>query len=107
MPNYITLATCQLNQFALDFEGNLERIITSIKEAKARKATLRLGPELVGTIMPPNNPLLIRLQEITGYGCYDHLYALFYMLLDNVDLSLVSAWNLIFFFILGRCLRSK
>lgn len=50
------LATCQLNQWALDFEGNLERIILSIKKAKEAKATLRVGPEL----------------EITGYGCLDH-----------------------------------
>lgn len=51
-----TLATCQLNQWALDFEGNLERILLSIKKAKEAKATLRVGPEL----------------EITGYGCLDH-----------------------------------
>lgn len=37
-------------------EGNVARIIASIREAKARGATLRVGPEL----------------EITGYGCYDH-----------------------------------
>lgn len=56
MPNYMTLATCNLNQWALDWEGNVERIISSIQEAKVRQATLRVGPEL----------------EITGYGCYDH-----------------------------------
>lgn len=56
MPNYMTLATCSLNQWALDWEGNVDRIISSIREAKVRRATLRVGPEL----------------EITGYGCYDH-----------------------------------
>ena len=56
MPNYMTLATCSLNQWALDWEGNVDRIISSIREAKVRNATLRVGPEL----------------EITGYGCYDH-----------------------------------
>ena len=56
MPNYMTLATCNLNQWALDWEGNLDRIISSIRLAKDKKATLRVGPEL----------------EITGYGCYDH-----------------------------------
>lgn len=56
MPNYMTLATCNLNQWALDWEGNAERIISSIQIAKAKGATLRVGPEL----------------EITGYGCYDH-----------------------------------
>ncbi|HIO50540.1 TPA: glutamine-dependent NAD(+) synthetase [Candidatus Poribacteria bacterium] len=50
-----TLATCNLNQWALDFEGNLERILASIEEAKNRDACYRLGPEL----------------EITGYGCED------------------------------------
>ncbi|KAH6915858.1 hypothetical protein BKA70DRAFT_1253990 [Coprinopsis sp. MPI-PUGE-AT-0042] len=56
MGHLITVATCSLNQWALDFEGNYERIMESIKVAKERKATLRVGPEL----------------EIPGYGCYDH-----------------------------------
>ncbi|KAM0786312.1 glutamine-dependent NAD(+) synthetase [Microbotryomycetes sp. NB124-2] len=56
MPNLITVATCSLNQWSLDFEGNLERILESIKVAKERGARLRIGPEL----------------EITGYGCQDH-----------------------------------
>ncbi|TIA90965.1 hypothetical protein E3P99_01305 [Wallemia hederae] len=51
----ITLAT-SLNQWALDFQGNYERILESIKISKARGASLRVGPEL----------------EITGYGCLDH-----------------------------------
>jgi NAD+ synthase (glutamine-hydrolysing) len=51
-----TLATCNLNQWALDFDGNLARIRASIAEAKARGARFRLGPEL----------------EVTGYGCEDH-----------------------------------
>ncbi len=50
-----TLATCNLNQWALDFEGNLARISESIRIAKARGAKFRLGPEL----------------EIPGYGCED------------------------------------
>jgi len=52
----MTVATCTLNQWALDFDGNLERIHESCKQAKARGATYRLGPEL----------------EICGYGCEDH-----------------------------------
>lgn len=51
-----TLATCNLNQWALDFDGNLARIRASIAEAKAHGARYRLGPEL----------------EVTGYGCEDH-----------------------------------
>lgn len=56
MVQLITLATCNLNQWALDFEGNRDRIIESIRQAKAKGATFRTGPEL----------------EITGYGCLDH-----------------------------------
>ncbi len=51
-----TLATCNLTQWALDFEGNLGRIIESIQIAKESGARYRLGPEL----------------EIPGYGCEDH-----------------------------------
>ena len=51
-----TLATCNLNQWALDFEGNCDRIIESIALAKKAGAKYRLGPEL----------------EITGYSCEDH-----------------------------------
>ena len=56
--SFITVATCNLNQWSMDFDGNLERIIASIKQAKSLGATYRLGPEL----------------EITGYGCQDHFY---------------------------------
>ncbi|KAM8939710.1 glutamine-dependent NAD(+) synthetase [Pelodytes ibericus] len=58
MGRKVTLATCSLNQWALDFEGNLIRILESIKVAKERGARYRLGPEL----------------EICGYGCSDHYY---------------------------------
>lgn len=54
--NLVTVATCSLDQWALDFEGNLARIRASIREAKARGARFRVGPEL----------------EIPGYGCEDH-----------------------------------
>ena len=54
------LATCNLNQWSLDFEGNTARIIESIETAKTRGARYRLGPEL----------------EITGYSCEDHFLEL-------------------------------
>ena len=54
------LATCNLNQWSLDFEGNTARIIESIEIAKSRRARYRLGPEL----------------EITGYSCEDHFLEL-------------------------------
>ncbi|KAJ5155250.1 glutamine-dependent NAD(+) synthetase [Penicillium capsulatum] len=56
MANLITVATCSLNQWALDWEGNLARIKRSIHQAKEAGASLRTGPEL----------------EISGYGCLDH-----------------------------------
>jgi hypothetical protein len=37
-----TLATCNLNQWALDFDGNLRRIIKSIEDAKAKGARYRV-----------------------------------------------------------------
>ena len=46
MGHLTTLATCNLNQWALDFDGNQERIIESIRQAKAAGASLRVGPEL-------------------------------------------------------------
>lgn len=50
------IATCNLNQWAMDFDDNLARIKQSIVNAKAQGAKLRLGPEL----------------EISGYSCEDH-----------------------------------
>ncbi|KAI9889188.1 MAG: glutamine-dependent NAD(+) synthetase [Vezdaea aestivalis] len=56
MGHLTTVATCSLNQWALDWDGNRDRIVESIKRAKAKGASLRVGPEL----------------EVTGYGCLDH-----------------------------------
>uniref|UniRef100_A0A670YCK9 Glutamine-dependent NAD(+) synthetase n=1 Tax=Pseudonaja textilis TaxID=8673 RepID=A0A670YCK9_PSETE len=46
MGRTVTVATCALNQWALDFDGNLERIFKSIEIAKEKGARYRLGPEL-------------------------------------------------------------
>lgn len=54
MAPLVTLATCSLNQWVLDWEGNLTRIKQSILKAKEAGATLRTGPEL----------------EASGYGWY-------------------------------------
>lgn len=56
MGHFVVLATCSLNQWALDWEGNCERITRSIHLAKQSGAKLRVGPEL----------------EVSGYGCLDH-----------------------------------
>ena len=60
----VTVATCQLNQWAMDFDGNAERIYESCIEAKQQGASYRLGPEL----------------EFCGYGCEDH-----FLELDTID----------------------
>lgn len=52
------LATCNLNQWAMDFDSNLSRIKESIIQAKKAGASYRVGPEL----------------EVTGYGCEDHFH---------------------------------
>jgi NAD+ synthase (glutamine-hydrolysing) len=56
--NNTTLAVCSLNQFAMDFAGNLTRIKESIITARTiHGAKIRVGPEL----------------ETSGYSCEDHL----------------------------------
>ncbi|KAL6349388.1 hypothetical protein AAG906_034045 [Vitis piasezkii] len=56
----LKVATCNLNQWAMDFDGNLKNIKESICRAKEAGAVIRLGPEL----------------EVTGYGCEDHFLEL-------------------------------
>ncbi|CAJ2500137.1 Uu.00g029900.m01.CDS01 [Anthostomella pinea] len=56
MARKCVLATSQLNQWVLDCDGNRDRIIKAIKDAKAAEATLILTPELC----------------IPGYGLLDH-----------------------------------
>ena len=51
--NPITEQSSSLNQWALDFEGNADRIIESIRIAKEAGATLRVGPELEITLESP------------------------------------------------------
>ncbi|CDF33983.1 glutamine-dependent NAD synthetase [Chondrus crispus] len=55
-----TVATCNLNQWALDFTGNLRRTRASIAAAVSLGARYRVGPEL----------------ETTGYGAEDHFLEL-------------------------------
>ncbi|XP_026388721.1 glutamine-dependent NAD(+) synthetase-like isoform X2 [Papaver somniferum] len=56
----LKVATCNLNQWAMDFDCNLKNIKESITKSKQSGAVIRLGPEL----------------EITGYGCEDHFLEL-------------------------------
>ena len=73
--NIITVSTCTLNQWSLDFDGNLERIYESCVQAKNAGATYRLGPEL----------------EVCGYGCEDHFYEL-----DTIQHCWESLFELIY-----------
>jgi NAD+ synthase (glutamine-hydrolysing) len=54
--SFITVAAATLPSVPLDFTGNRDRILESIKLAKDKGARLRTGPEL----------------EVPGYGCLDH-----------------------------------
>ena len=54
------VATCNLNQWANDFDGNLDRIKQSIRMAKQQGAKVRVGPEL----------------EVSGYSMEDHFLEL-------------------------------
>ena len=51
-------------------QGNLERILTSIRIAKERGATLRVGPELEITYVASNvlNPFVTRMQGLRMSG---------------------------------------
>ena len=56
MTRKCVLATSQLNQWCLDYDGNRDRIIAAIREAKSSQASILLTPELC----------------IPGYGLLDH-----------------------------------
>ncbi|KAG8382766.1 hypothetical protein BUALT_Bualt05G0111400 [Buddleja alternifolia] len=56
----LKVATCNLNQWAMNFDCNMKNIKESISMAKESDAVIRLGPEL----------------EITGYGYEDHFLEL-------------------------------
>jgi NAD+ synthase (glutamine-hydrolysing) len=56
MGHFVTVATCNLDQWA-GFEGNTKRIIESLRKAKEAGSKLRVGPEL----------------QICGYGCLDRV----------------------------------
>ncbi|KAB1201146.1 Glutamine-dependent NAD(+) synthetase [Morella rubra] len=72
----LKVATCNLNQWAMDFDCNLKHIKESIARVKQAGAVIRLGPEL----------------EITGYGCEDH-----FLELDTVS----HAWDCLKEILLG------
>lgn len=46
MGRLVKVATCSLNQWSLDFRGNIDRIKQSIEKAKKAGCSYRLGPEL-------------------------------------------------------------
>lgn len=68
----LTLATCSLNQWAMDFEGNYRRVKQSILISKQMGASYRLGPEL--ELWYAYQVWFNKL--FSGYGCNDHFYEL-------------------------------
>lgn len=70
----LTTRSSSLNQWALDFVGNRDRIIESIRRAKAAGASLRVGPELEITYVYECNYLGLETHILIprGYGCLDH-----------------------------------
>ncbi|CAL5214994.1 unnamed protein product [Lathyrus oleraceus] len=56
----LSVATCNLNQWSMDFDTNTKQIKDSISKSKQAGAVIRLGPEL----------------EIPGCGCEDHFLEL-------------------------------
>ncbi|WJX54108.1 NAD(+) synthase (glutamine-hydrolyzing) [Trifolium repens] len=56
----LNVATCNLNQWSMDFDSNTKQIKESISKSKQAGAVIRLGPEL----------------EIPGCGCEDHFLEL-------------------------------
>lgn len=85
MGHLATLATCNLNQWALDFDGNQKRIIESIRRAKKAGASLRVGPEL----------------EVTGYGCQDHLWVTCLISIEKGGMRRDGVWALGFWGLRG------
>jgi len=79
----LKVATCSLNQWAMDFDCNAKQIKESIAKAKEAGASIRLGPEL----------------EIPGYGCQDH-----FLELDTVNHSYVM---FLCFFSLSVCVSRR
>ena len=71
----VIVATTNINQWAMDFDGNLDRTVRSINEAKSRGATLRVGPEL----------------ELCGYSCEDHFLELDTYLHSEQSLAAILA----------------
>ncbi|GAM85212.1 hypothetical protein ANO11243_032160 [Dothideomycetidae sp. 11243] len=60
MGRLASIATCQLNQWSLDFDGNRDRIIEAVIQAKKAGARIILTPELC----------------VPGYGLLDHFLEL-------------------------------
>uniref|UniRef100_A0A182N052 Glutamine-dependent NAD(+) synthetase n=1 Tax=Anopheles dirus TaxID=7168 RepID=A0A182N052_9DIPT len=58
MGRNVRVAVATLNQWAMDFQGNLERILLSIGIAALNGASYRTGPEL----------------EVSAYSCEDHFH---------------------------------
>lgn len=72
----VRVATCNLNQWSMSLDYNLENIVQSILQAKTEGARFRTGPEL----------------EVSGYGCQDHFLEqdLFAQCLQSIERLLLD-----------------
>ena len=81
------VSTCNLNQWALDFDGNLQRTMESIQIAKEKGARYRLGPgeaRLGSTRLDTTSSsshFLCSELELSGYSCEDHFLELVFLLI--------------------------
>lgn len=79
----VCISSCVLNQWAMNFSGNVERILSAISEAKSAGSKLLLTSEL----------------SITGYGCEDHFLesgTLFQSILSLADLLQRAPSDIVF-----------
>lgn len=73
---FVTVAAASLPSVPLDFLGNRDRILESIRVAKEKGATLRTGPELeipgYGTCPARCSLCFPRSRLMCPQGCLDH-----------------------------------
>lgn len=103
---FVTVAAATLPSVPLDFAGNRDRILESIRIAKQKGATLRTGPEAGTTHMSLRAIADPCLQlEIPGYGCLDHHLGRFFLdISSNMSSKYISGQQRATrSFTVGRC----
>ena len=72
MARVARVATCNLNQWALDFDGNLQRILSSIEKAKAAGECPEVTIVLYGTVVSKGLPSIE--SKLACTIIYQHVY---------------------------------